>query len=340
MAATTDVDQLDWRRIANRLVGIGLSIREHLAAHRDRQHDADVVGFEGGDTIFAIDKRVEPILIRHFEDWSRELGSVVLVAEGLGPEGTMRFGGGPPRLRVLVDPIDGTRCLMLDKRSAWFIAAAAPDLGASTRLSMTCASAIVELPTTRQRFADTFVHCHGRAIGASRVDMVANVETALSIRPSSASTLINGFGQVVSFFPGTKVLAAELMERIALSFAASGEAPAAIFDDQYASSGGQFVELLMGRDRFCCDLRPVFHRILERRAGAPLAPGLACHPYDIGAAELVRTGGVILTDAFGAPLDAHFSVHEPVSWCGYANLQLQKRIEPIIQNWIREHLPH
>lgn len=334
----TDSDRLDWRSIAQSLVEIGLAIRQHLMMQRDRQHDADVVGFEGGDTIFAIDKRVEPILVRHFEDWSRKLGPIVLVAEGLGQDGTIQFGGGQPRLRVLVDPIDGTRCLMVDKRSAWFIAAAAPDQGAATRLSMTCASAMVELPTTRQRSADTFVHSRGLATSASRLDMVAGASTALTIRPSSASTLLNGFGHVVSFFPGSKVLAAELMERIALAFAGPGEAPAAIFDDQYASSGGQFIELLMGRDRFCCDLRPIFHRVLERRAGTVLPAGLSCHPYDVGAAALVRAGGVVLTDAFGAPLDAPFSVHEPVSWCGYANHELQLRIEPIIQGWIREHL--
>lgn len=306
---------------------------------RDRQHDADVVCIEGGDTIFAIDKRVEPILVRHFEDWAREFGSIVLVAEGLGATGTIQFGSGTPRLRVLVDPIDGTRCLMFEKRSAWFIAAAAPDHGAATRLSMTGASVIVELPTSRQRCADTFSFGMGQPVSATRVDMSTNVETALTVRPSGASTLQHGFGHVVSFLPGTKVLAAELMERIALEFTAPGEPLAAIFDDQYMSSGGQFIELLMGRDRFCCDLRPIFHRILERRAGAPIATGLACHPYDVGAVQLIRAGGVILTDGYGAPLDAAFSVHESVSWCGYANTQLQQQIEPIIQGWIREHLP-
>src|SRR4029077_5903783 len=103
----------------------------------------------------------------------------------------------------------------------------------------------------------------------------------LSIRPSDATSLRFGFGQVSNFFPGTKLLAADLTERIVeetLGPLRPGEA--LLFEDQYISSAGQMVELMMGHDRFCCDLRPLFYRILDQRSSGQIR-GLECHPYDV-----------------------------------------------------------
>ncbi|MBZ0171467.1 MAG: hypothetical protein K8E66_03730, partial [Phycisphaerales bacterium] len=144
-------------------------------------------------------------------------------------------------------------------------------------------------------------------------------------------------GQVTSFFPGTKILAAELMERIAsqtLGEVRAGEA--LVFDDQYLTTGGQLVELISGRDRFCCDLRPLLFEIV-RRGGGPVAEGLTCHPYDMAGLLVAQRAGVIVTDGFGRELDAPFSVDHGVHWCGYANGSLRAAIEPIIQAWLHEH---
>src|SRR5690606_31454271 len=118
--------------------------------------------------------------------------------------------------------------------------------------------------------------------------------------PSRATTLHNGFAQVSSFFPGTKVLAAELMERIARAGLGDAEAAPALFEDQYISTGGQLVELMMGHDRFCCDLRPLFYRIATASGGA--GAGLECHPYDMAGLLVAQQAGVILTDGFGGAL--------------------------------------
>lgn len=94
---------------------------------------------------------------------------------------------------------------------------------------------------------------------------------------------------------------------------------------------------MTGRDRFCCDLRPLFYEILQREGGTGKS-GLCCHPYDVAGLPIARSFGVILTDGYGRTLDATFDVESPVHWCGYANDGLRQSIEPVIQAWLREKL--
>jgi hypothetical protein len=142
---------------------------------------------------------------------------------------------------------------------------------------------------------------------------------------------------VASFFPGTKVLAAELTERIAARLLGPCEpGQGLLFDDQYICSGGQMAELIAGHDRFCCDLRPLFFRILERQRGG-VVRGLECHPYDVAGMLVARQAGVILTDGFGRPLRCPLDVTTGVHWCGFANVTLAAAIQPVITDWLAEH---
>lgn len=320
-----------------RLTALGRGVRDAIRGQRGGEHLAEPVAFEGGDTIYEIDRRVEPLILEHAERWAGEAGSVVVVAEGLGADGTRAFGPGGPAWRVLIDPIDGTRNIMYDKRSAWFLAAVAPDRGPGTGLRDVVASVMIELPTSKAGSADEFSATRDGPARCRRVALDGPGEREIEIRPSRAPTLRHGWAQVTNFFPGTKVLAAELMERIArgtLGEVRAGEA--LIFDDQYLTTGGQLVELICGRDRFCGDLRPLMFRIVRARGG-DAADGLACHPYDMAGLLIAERAGVVITDGFGRPLDAPFSVDHGVHWCGYGNGSLRAAIEPIILAWLREH---
>lgn len=323
----------DWRA---RLLELGTAVRDAINAARVGGAEmARPVAEEGGDTIFAIDRHVEPIIERCVDAWPDHLKPLTLIAEGMGHDGRRRFGGeGSARWSVLVDPIDGTRNIMYDKRSAWFIAAVVP--GESRTLASSIASCIVELPTSKAGWADAFTATADGPVEAQRIDLSSGRSVPLTVAPSRAATLRNGFGQVSNFFPGTKVLAAELMERIVE--ATLGEirpGSAAVFDDQYITTAGQMVELMCGRDRFCCDLRPLFYRLLAVQGGDEVA-GLQCHPYDLAGALVAQRAGVVLTDGFGRPLDAPLDVHTGVHWCGYANVALRAAIEPVIQRFF-EH---
>lgn len=319
---------------------LGLAIRAHLmSARRDPTELSRVVGFEGGDTVFALDRQVEPIIMHEIEAWPSALLPVMVVAEGLGPEGRRRFGPptGDVRWHLLIDPIDGTRGLMYDKRSAWFLAAAAPGDGPAM-LSRAVSAVMVELPTSKQGWADDLAADEEGGLTGCRVNLGSGHAVPLPISPSQRHDLLHGFGQVTSFFAGTHRQAADLTEAIAAALCAPRPGEATLFNDQYISTGGQMVELALGRDRFCCDLRPLFETIATRAAvpGATV-PGLACHPYDVAGMLVARRAGVVLTDGFGRELDAPFDVTTSVHWCGYANQALRIRIEPIIQAWLRSH---
>jgi hypothetical protein len=354
----------------DRLEAMGLSVRQRLVAVRSSGTDlAQAVAQEGGDTIFAIDRMVEDAIERHIDAWPDACKPLLLIAEGLGADGQRLFSPhvpkafapgfaeGRPRFCLLVDPIDGTRNIMYDKRSAWFLAVLTPGTrpdGTSPTLADALVSVIVELPTSKAGWADGFTAMAGQPARGRRRRIAAPgysegaapvIEAPLALdhllAPSRATTLLNGFAQVSNFFPGTKVLAAQLMERVVqgtLGDVAPGSA--AVFDDQYLTTAGQMVELMLGHDRFCCDLRPLFYDILEKRSAMGVrgqgGRGLECHPYDCAGMLVARQAGVILTDGFGRPLDAPLSVHHGVHWCGYANAALRAQIEPVIVAWLME----
>ena len=85
-----------------------------------------------GDTIYAVDRVSEETLVAGLEEVARD-EPLVLVAEGLPEEGLVLPRGATERdcrWRLLVDPIDGTRGLMYQKRPAWILTGVAPNRGA------------------------------------------------------------------------------------------------------------------------------------------------------------------------------------------------------------------
>lgn len=330
-----------------RLLQLGLAVQTHVTkmvreAARSTDHAlAEAVGEEGGDRIYAIDRGVEVTLDVEIVTWPDACFPLLLTAEGMGSDGRHRFGDPdePLRWRMLLDPIDGTRMLMYDKRPAWFLAAIAPDCGEDTSLSDVIASVLVELPVSKQAFADAFVTTESESTEACRFAVNEHVPPALKsgcpipVGPTQRTDLSNGFVSVMSCFPGTRRLAADLAERIAESVGVVTPTPE-VFDDQYISTGGQMVQLMTGRDRCVIDLRPLFNRILDRAGGDRF---IESHPYDLAGLLAVQNSGTIITDGFGRTLNAPFDVSTGVHWCGYANAGIRALVEPIIRQWLTEH---
>src|SRR5437016_1037650 len=125
--------------IRDRLVQLQNLVRDVVIGSRSRKDLHGVDRRTAADTIYAIDTAVEPVMEAFFEEWGRAT-PLVLVAEGLEGDGATEGVKVYPRgareqdaaIRVIVDPIDGTRGLMYDKRSAWALAGAAPDGGPAT----------------------------------------------------------------------------------------------------------------------------------------------------------------------------------------------------------------
>lgn len=328
-------------RWADFLLGMGLAVRRRLVDAMSKTIAGldEVVAEGAGDMIFRIDELAETAIRDYFAAHADAVPPFAFVAEGF-EDGYAEIGGGAPQYWICCDPIDGSRCIMLDKRSAFFLSSVAPVADSKTpSLLDAIAAVMVELPTSKQGWADEYVAVQARPLVATRAEVFGAARRPITVRPSAAATLHDGFGYVVDFFPGTHLLAAELAEAIGQAGAGAVEAGRArLFNDQYACTGGQMVELML-HDRCCFDLRPLFFEI-EASRGAAVSTGLCCHPYDCAGALVARSAGVIITDGFGAPLNPTFGVHEPVHWCGYANSEIRARIEPIVQQFLAKYGIH
>jgi fructose-1,6-bisphosphatase/inositol monophosphatase family enzyme len=315
-----------------RLRTIQAHIRDTVVAETERsaiESLAAAVGDDAGDTIFAIDRVSEEALLAQFEDLAREW-PLRLVAEGLGETGVRELGAGAPEIVVIVDPIDGTRGLMYQKRPAWVLTGVAPADERPARLSDIELAVQTEIPLVKQHLSDS-LWALGDAVGGERYNRLNGERRPLRPMPTRAVGIEQGFGNIARFFPGTRGLLAEIDD--ALVARLLGEPPpgrAQAFEDQYISSGGQLYELLMGHDRWCADLRP----LIWRRKGVR---GLCCHPYDLCTERIARAAGIHVTDEHGQPLSAPLDVDSDVTWIGYANGAIHGQVAPVLAQLLGEH---
>ncbi|WP_240695581.1 inositol monophosphatase [Candidatus Chloroploca sp. Khr17] len=294
---------------------------------------------QAGDTIYAIDRVSEALLVDFFGEHVAPRWPLVLLAEGLPPEGITLPTGLPPDkavIRVLVDPIDGTRGLMYQKRPAWVLTGVAPNYGPATRLRDIVLAVQTEIPLVKQHLCDTLWATAGGPLHAERLNRLTGERWPITLRPSRATTIAHGFAMISRFFPGAREeLAAidEAMVRAVLGPPERGKARC--FEDQYICSAGQFYELIAGHDRFVADLRPLLDQYMAARGEAL---GICCHPYDLCTALLAERAGVLLTDEDGNPFDAPFTVDADVGWIGYANAAIRSQIEPVLLAELRQRL--
>jgi fructose-1,6-bisphosphatase/inositol monophosphatase family enzyme len=284
-----------------------------------------------GDTIYAIDRVSENVLIELFESEIAQIAPLILIGEGL-PDGVVLPRGAAEAeavWRVIVDPIDGTRELMYQKRSAWILTGVAPNRGDETSLQDIALAVQTEIPIAKQHLCDSLWAFRGAGAQAERYDRLSRDRRPLRLKPSTARSIKHGFAAVSRFFPGAREELAAIDEEIvrgALGDVQPGKAHC--FEDQYLSSGGQLYELMSGHDRFIADLRPLMEPLLNRRG---LTLGICCHPYDLCTELIAREMGVIVTDARGEILRAPLDVETNIAWAGYANSYIRQEIEPLLQ---------
>jgi hypothetical protein len=296
-----------------------------------------VVQEDEGDTIFAVDRVSEELLVDFFAREVAPVTSVLLIAEGLkGGQVTLPRGASESEAiwRIIVDPIDGTRGLMYQKRSAWILTGVAPNRGPDTGLQDIELAVQTEIPLVKQYLSDVAWAIRDKGAHAERFNRLTGARTPLFLQPSRAQTIAQGFAMIARFFPGVRDVLAEIDEEIVR--AALGPAPADkahCFEDQYISSGGQLYELMSGHDRFVADLRGVMGPVFARRH---LPSGICCHPYDLCTELIARELGVVVTGMSGQPLRARLAVEPNVSWAGYANQSIRDQIEPLLQTALRQ----
>jgi fructose-1,6-bisphosphatase/inositol monophosphatase family enzyme len=291
---------------------------------------------EEGDTIYAVDRISEEILIEMFERDVAPHGSLVWIAEGLPPAGVVLPHGqseADAAWRVIVDPIDGTRGLMYQKRSAWILTGVARNRGPSTSLKDVELAVQTEIPLLKQHLADSMWVIRGSAVEAERTNRLTGERTVLKLHPSRARDIAHGFAMISRFFPGARDVLAAIDEEIVLgALGPVRKGKAHCFEDQYISTAGQLYELMAGHDRFVADLRPLMEKSLEARG---LTAGICAHPYDLCTELIAREAGIIVTDPAGHQLSSPLSVEHDVAWVGYANAHIRAQIEPLLQQSLR-----
>lgn len=316
--------------------GIHIAIRDSVVQACEQlsmEHLASVVADQAGDTIFAIDRVSEDVLLSHFaqlgKDWS-----FVLIAEGLGEDGMRVFPEGmdaeQAELRILVDPIDGTRGVMYQKRPAWILTGVAPNRGPLTSLADIELAVQTEVPLVKQHLSDSFWAISGQGVAGERFNRVTGETHSLLPRPSQAQTIAQGYGSIARFFPGGRAELAALDDEIVgrvLGPTQPGKVLA--FEDQYICTGGQLYELIMGHDRWLADLRPLIPA-LQRS-------GLCCHPYDLCTELIAREAGLIIVDEHEQRLSAPLNVTTDMAWMGYANITIYQQVAPVLHELLVQH---
>ncbi len=287
---------------------------------------------EDGDTLYAVDRVSEEVIVDYFSELSLEK-PVILVAEGLENGGRTVIPDGASEeeaaFRILMDPIDGTRGLMYQKRSAWILTGVAPNRGPSTTLADVELAVQTEIPLLKQHLSDTLWAVAGEGARAERRNRLTGESRPLFLGPSRARTIEHGFAMISRFFPGAREELAAIDEEIVRgALGPPREGKAQCFEDQYISSGGQLYELLSGHDRFVADLRPLLSPVAEAR-GFPL--GICAHPYDLSTELIARELGVLVTDERGRKLSCPLDLESNVTWVGYANEAIRAQIQPLLR---------
>ncbi|MSR61457.1 MAG: hypothetical protein EXS08_03270 [Planctomycetes bacterium] len=292
-------------------------------------------GMGQGDVTFGLDLPSEA----RIEEWQREQArreplSVLTEDAGwrhLGPDG--RGGaraldgfdhGGP---RIAIDPVDGTRNLMADLRSAWSVVAFAPSGSTQPRLAECSGGIVSEIPGTLaaryRRFVSDGERC---ALTLHALEGGAALRTQ-ALRVDADDRPDHGYFPFFRYEPAQRPLIARLeADFFARLVREEGAEARAIYDDQYISSAGQLMLLALGRYRMLVDPRELVRRRFRLH-------GVTSKPYDLaGAVVCARAAGVIVTAAEGGALDFPIDATTPVGWAGYANAATQRRLEP---HWLR-----
>lgn len=283
-----------------------------------------------GDVSYNIDIASEET-IEHFFSCNPIEGGIVLISEGSGKQVyPAAINESEARYRLLIDPIDGTREIMYNKRSAWVITAVAYNRGDATNLSDVFLSVQTELPVKKQTLA-SFVYAEkGSGAWEEIWDIGSRTMTAKAerLQPSQSKSIDHGYAVFSNYFPGVRdaiaLFADTVLSKIGIEIQND---KAIVFDDQYISSGGQIYLLASGAYRFAADIRPALTRISNER-GIGLA--LCCHPYDIGGLLIFLEAGGIMTDLTGKDITYPIDTQTRCGWLAYANNDIRNLMEPAV----------
>jgi hypothetical protein len=330
----------DLGKIRSALCELQLAVLKAILEERERCSTGELAAISeeiAADTIYAIDRVAEHTILDWLDLHWLSQWPVEIVMEGQEAGEPLTFPKNTPledtKLKCIIDPIDGTRGIMFDKRSAWILAGVAPQRGEANCLTDIEVAVMTEIPTTRQWRADQVSAIKGKGIQAVALNVLDHFKSdPIELQPSQAANVRHAFGTVTRFFPAGLALLGQFEESLWEELYGLPDSPSPlVFNDQYISSGGQFYEILAGHDRFVADLRPEAFRKLGMESN------LACHPYDVAAALILEEAGCVVENPTGGPIDCPLDTTTPVSWVAYANSGLADTMRPKLQHLIGKY---
>ena len=201
----------DREEVLNTILALHDAVRDEIVAATERRDPAALAAVDRddeSDTIYAIDVVGEAVVTRLAERLARDQ-PVVMIAEGL-PGGRRCYPDGADEAaaawRVIVDPIDGTRGLMYQKRSAWILTGAAPNRGRDTSLRDIELAVQTEIPLVKQHLSDQMWALRDGGVQAQRFNRLTGEAVPIRLRPSTAATIEHGYASIVRFFPGARLV--------------------------------------------------------------------------------------------------------------------------------------
>jgi len=317
-------------------------ILEAILAERTKRSTDELATISektAADVIYAIDTIADQAIHTWFEaNWPSEW-PVQIIMEGLEDSETLCFPKGTAHeatvLKCIIDPIDGTRGIMYDKRAAWILSGIAPQRGSANTLVDIEVSVMTEIPTSRQWRVDQLSATRGGGMLATAFDVRNDFSQApVELRPSEADDVRHAFGTISRFFPAGSTLLAQIEEQLwETLYGDSSDGTPMVFNDQYISTGGQFYEILSGHDRFIADIRPIAFRVLD------IEENLSAHPYDVCCALILEEAGCIVEHPDGSPLNCPLDTTSAVNWVAYANEALALHIRPALKAVLAKLVP-
>ena len=293
-----------------------------------------------GDVTYGLDLPAEEVLHAWHEARARAGPLSVLTEDagwrhlGPGERGGFReladFDHGGPRIGF--DPVDGTRNLMANLRSAWTVVSFAPPGPGEPALADLGGGMIAEIPTTHAASFRVFAS-DGEAtwleegtLGASPTEERGAVAPPRQVHADDDDRPDHGYFPFFRYDPLERLTIATWEQRFFERLARlEGADLRTVYNDQYCSTGGQLVELLSGTYRMVVDARA----LAARRAARPQT---VAKPYDIaGAIVCARAAGCVITAADGGEPAFPLDVTTPVDYCGYTNAATRARLE---RHWL------
>lgn len=300
-------------------------------------------GYGAGDFSYPLDIDAEKIVRRHVSEWAAK-GPIALITEEGGLEILPREAKPEDvELYIIVDPIDGTRSLMYDFRSAWTLTGVAPvtkpeqtpiensDGRLTSRMNLSDIVMAVqsEIPTSKQGFVDTLWAERGGEAHYQRCELGGDkCSLEKSFGSSNAVSIDDGFFIISKFFPEGKDILSKIEMKL-IDEITGGSFGSRVFDDQYICSAGQLYFLATGQYRFVADLRPWLSKVINKKF-------ICARPYDLCTMLIAEAAGVEITDVDGQHLDAPLDADSDVGFIAYANSALRALIEPKILRILSE----